>query len=66
MNPNIPDGAVVDEDCWSDEDYCRTTEVKDCSLARSLLLFFSIYMFSHCTDISVVFESLETLDKTRL
>nr|CAB3468456.1 unnamed protein product [Digitaria exilis] len=26
MNPNIPDGAVVDEDCWSDEDYCRTTE----------------------------------------
>lgn len=27
MNPKIPDGAVVDEDCWSDEDYCRSTEV---------------------------------------
>ncbi|XP_072149580.1 cinnamoyl-CoA reductase 1-like [Setaria viridis] len=26
MNPKIPDGAVVNEDCWSDEDYCRTTE----------------------------------------
>ncbi|CAN6194267.1 unnamed protein product [Urochloa humidicola] len=26
MNPDIPDGAVADEDCWSDEDYCRTTE----------------------------------------
>ncbi|XP_066370146.1 cinnamoyl-CoA reductase 1-like [Miscanthus floridulus] len=25
-NPNIPDGAVVDEDCWSDEDYCRATK----------------------------------------
>lgn len=28
MNPEIPDGAVVDEECWSDEDYCRTTEVQ--------------------------------------
>ncbi|KAG2612962.1 hypothetical protein PVAP13_4KG326905 [Panicum virgatum] len=26
VNPRIPDGAVVDEDCWSDEDYCRATE----------------------------------------
>ncbi|WVZ79360.1 hypothetical protein U9M48_026945 [Paspalum notatum var. saurae] len=26
MNPKIPDGAVVDEDSWSDEDYCRTVE----------------------------------------
>lgn len=29
-NPNIPDGAVVDEECWSDEDYCRTTKVQHC------------------------------------
>ncbi|KAG2607308.1 hypothetical protein PVAP13_4NG237700 [Panicum virgatum] len=26
VNPRIPDGAVVDEDCWSDEDHCRATE----------------------------------------
>ncbi|KAJ1259963.1 hypothetical protein BS78_10G195600 [Paspalum vaginatum] len=26
MNTKIPGGAVVDEDSWSDEDYCRTTE----------------------------------------
>ncbi|CAN6201085.1 unnamed protein product [Urochloa humidicola] len=29
MNPGIPGGdaaAVVDEDCWSDEDFCRTTQ----------------------------------------
>ena len=28
VNPRIPDGAVVDEDCWSDEDHCRATEVR--------------------------------------
>jgi nucleoside-diphosphate-sugar epimerase len=28
MNPKIPDCAVVDEDSWSDEDYCRATEVR--------------------------------------
>jgi nucleoside-diphosphate-sugar epimerase len=27
VNPNLPEGPSVDEDCWSDEDYCRTTEV---------------------------------------
>jgi nucleoside-diphosphate-sugar epimerase len=27
VNPNLPDGPAMDEDCWSDEDYCRTTEV---------------------------------------
>ncbi|CAN6163429.1 unnamed protein product [Urochloa humidicola] len=26
MNPDIHDGAVADENCWSDEDYCSTTE----------------------------------------
>ncbi|WVZ79358.1 hypothetical protein U9M48_026945 [Paspalum notatum var. saurae] len=26
VNPKIRDGAVVEEDSWSDEDYCRTTE----------------------------------------
>ncbi|OQU76721.1 hypothetical protein SORBI_3010G195450 [Sorghum bicolor] len=25
-NPSVPDGAIVDEDCWSDEDYCRATK----------------------------------------
>lgn len=33
MNPEVPDGAVVDEDCWSDEDYCRTTKVQ-CIISR--------------------------------
>jgi nucleoside-diphosphate-sugar epimerase len=27
-NPSVPDGAIVDEDCWSDEDYCRATKVQ--------------------------------------
>ncbi|TVU08210.1 hypothetical protein EJB05_41604 [Eragrostis curvula] len=35
MNPEIPDGAVVDEDCWSDEDYCRTTQMWYC-LSKTL------------------------------
>ncbi|GJM97954.1 hypothetical protein PR202_ga14920 [Eleusine coracana subsp. coracana] len=35
MNPEVPDGAVVDEDCWSDEDYCRTTEMWYC-LSKTL------------------------------
>uniref|UniRef100_A0ACD6AL46 Uncharacterized protein n=1 Tax=Avena sativa TaxID=4498 RepID=A0ACD6AL46_AVESA len=26
INPNLPEGPAVDEGCWSDEDYCRTTE----------------------------------------
>ncbi|KAM0918968.1 hypothetical protein ACQ4PT_008406 [Festuca glaucescens] len=25
MNPNFPKDAVLDEDAWSDEDYCRST-----------------------------------------
>lgn len=27
MNPNWPKDKVMDEDCWSDEQYCKTTEV---------------------------------------
>ncbi|KAL6873474.1 hypothetical protein ACP4OV_013556 [Aristida adscensionis] len=30
MNPKIPEGAVVDEDYWSDEHYCRTTKMWYC------------------------------------
>ncbi|XP_047074351.1 cinnamoyl-CoA reductase 1-like [Lolium rigidum] len=26
VNPNLPEGPSVDEDCWSNEDYCRTIE----------------------------------------
>ncbi|GJN38853.1 hypothetical protein PR202_gb27931 [Eleusine coracana subsp. coracana] len=36
MNPEVPDGAVVDEDCWSDVDYCRTTEMWYC-LSKTLV-----------------------------
>ncbi|RWR72748.1 Cinnamoyl-CoA reductase 2 [Cinnamomum micranthum f. kanehirae] len=28
MNPNWPKDKVMDEDCWSDEQYCKTTEQK--------------------------------------
>ncbi|KAJ8643621.1 hypothetical protein MRB53_005369 [Persea americana] len=28
MNPNWPKDKVMDEDCWSDEQYCKTTEVQ--------------------------------------
>lgn len=27
MIPNWPKAKVMDEECWSDIDYCRTTEV---------------------------------------
>lgn len=27
LNPSWPKGRVVDETCWSDKDYCRTTKV---------------------------------------
>lgn len=27
MNPSFPRDAVLDEDAWSDEDYCRTNGV---------------------------------------
>lgn len=43
-NPSIPDGAVVDEDCWSDEDYCRTTKVQ-CS--TRVLHHLYIYIICH-------------------
>ena len=29
MIPNWPKGKVKDENCWSDKEYCRTTEVID-------------------------------------
>lgn len=27
MNPRWPKGQVMDETCWSDKEYCRTTKV---------------------------------------
>lgn len=29
MSPNWPKGKIRDENCWSDEEYCRKTEVID-------------------------------------
>ncbi|XP_020151331.1 cinnamoyl-CoA reductase 1-like [Aegilops tauschii subsp. strangulata] len=26
INPKLPEGPALDEHCWSDEEYCRTTE----------------------------------------
>jgi len=48
-NPNIPDGAVVDEDCWSDEDYCRATKVEHV-LAASPMALYPIIFSSHMTN----------------
>ncbi|XXG46311.1 hypothetical protein AAC387_Pa02g1186 [Persea americana] len=31
MNPNWPKDKVMDEDCWSDEQYCKATENWYCS-----------------------------------
>jgi nucleoside-diphosphate-sugar epimerase len=28
VNPSWPEGKAMDEDCWSDVEYCRTTEVR--------------------------------------
>ena len=42
-NPtSIPDDAVADEDCWSDEDYCRATKV--CSMC--CIIFCSMCLYS--------------------
>ena len=27
LNPNWPKGQLMDETCWSDKEYCRTTKV---------------------------------------
>ncbi|XP_073000732.1 cinnamoyl-CoA reductase 1-like isoform X1 [Typha latifolia] len=35
MNPNWPKGKILDEECWSDKEYCRTTENWYC-LAKTL------------------------------
>lgn len=35
MNPNWPKDKVRDEDCWSDKDYCKTTEEWYC-LSKTL------------------------------
>ena len=29
MNPSWPKDQVIDETCWSDKEYCRTTKVTD-------------------------------------
>ena len=27
MNPSLPEGQMMDENCWSDKEYCRATKV---------------------------------------
>lgn len=29
MNPSWPSGQIMDEACWSDKEYCKTTNVCD-------------------------------------
>lgn len=33
-NPNWPKDKAFDEDCWSDEDYCRKNEVIQLSFSK--------------------------------
>jgi nucleoside-diphosphate-sugar epimerase len=36
-NPNYPKGKVFDEDCWSDEAYCRKNEVIQFSFNKAMI-----------------------------
>lgn len=29
LNPKWPKGQVMDEECWSDEEFCKATEVSN-------------------------------------
>jgi nucleoside-diphosphate-sugar epimerase len=52
VNPNWPQGKAMDEDCWSDVEYCRTTEVRSPNheiMTRHNLLH---------RDVTLVLESL--------
>jgi hypothetical protein len=51
VNPSWPEGKAMDEDCWSDVNFCRTTEVR--SPSREVL--------QH--DVTAVLESLNGLYK---
>ena len=42
MNPNFPKDAVLDEDAWSDEKYCRNTGVGN----LQFYFFFSSHYFT--------------------
>jgi len=37
-NPYWPKGKAFDEDCWSDEDYCRKNEVIQLFLSKAMVL----------------------------
>ena len=41
-NPNWPKDKAFDEDCWSDEDYCRKNEVIQLSLSKAMVLLVQI------------------------
>ena len=38
MIPNWPHDKVLNEECWSDTEYCRTTEVSDIQFLRLAML----------------------------
>ncbi|VAI78479.1 unnamed protein product [Triticum turgidum subsp. durum] len=38
VNPSWPEGKPMDEDCWSDVDYCRTTEVRPPTKSRIMIV----------------------------
>ena len=39
MNPNWPKDKVMDEDCWSDKEYCKTSKVIFMNWAISFVVF---------------------------
>jgi nucleoside-diphosphate-sugar epimerase len=40
VNPNWSEGKAIDEDCWSDVDYCRATKVIPTKPTQGLLLMY--------------------------
>jgi nucleoside-diphosphate-sugar epimerase len=46
-NPNWPKGKPFDEECWSDEEYCRKNEVIQLSLSKAMPLLVLIFVCIH-------------------
>ncbi len=45
MNPSWPKGQVMDETCWSDQEYCRNTKVTNHKIqlfVKLVALFFKL------------------------
>ena len=46
LNSSWPKDQVMDETCWSDKEYCRTTKVTDHNIQFYVELFFAFLNFN--------------------